>query len=457
MEKNEKIQQLKQLLDEGILSQEEFEFRKQQVLSFEDDEADAPRDNCNVKVNENSAGHTMKLCPNCGTRGDVMFCPECGTKMIDESGHTESSVSGKVCPKCGYEGDYAFCPECGSQMVAAGSINNKPANHVKQNDNAVLSEQQISMTSSNGTITNSIADGKEGSKKKIVIGVVSIGVVILIVIIAVIAGSIGKQTITFEDYSFKIPKGYQLSSSQDNQSIYTVDPNKIESLLLFDKIYDSSYDSSSFKENKLVYLETYAQELAPDTTMAISDDGSFSGVEINGINLNGKADAFYDEEDESIYIVVILQDENSSKNYVDKIKGITKSAKKLSSSSSDDNESNGSLEEYEEQALNCAKKIQEAYDGSYDLVLYDGLAVYVNTKDTGTGSTLTLVPYSCDGVEGDAIFEDGEYVMDANDSAPDDGSAVSVYYSTILENIKNPSENGFKVYNIDPDKIMRQL
>ena len=57
----------------------------------------------------------MKICPKCGTKGDVKFCPECGTEMIEEV--TEVVTNEKVCPNCGFEGDVAFCPECGTKMI----------------------------------------------------------------------------------------------------------------------------------------------------------------------------------------------------------------------------------------------------------------------------------------------------------------------------------------------------
>ena len=316
MANSEIIRKLEQLLDEGIISQEEFESRKSQVLSIDKNDVVEPTATEEGRIVETANPDSMKLCPNCGTKGHVLFCPECGTRMIDEKDFTKDTKRVAVCPNCGYEGDYAFCPECGTQMVDAEFDKS-------QTQNSGLNAITVPGIH-NGE--NSVREEKR-KKKRIVFAAVAACIVILIVIIATSVGGGGTQTVEYEDYSFKIPDYYVVVQDEPQMQIYSADNGA--TLLTLSTFYEPSYTETSFKENKVVILESLASGLVGDDLLSISDDGSFSGVEVGDSDMNGKADAFYNEDTGDIYFVVILQEDNSSKNYTKRVKGIVKSAKRL--------------------------------------------------------------------------------------------------------------------------------
>ena len=318
MDNSQKIEQLKQLVDEGILSQEEFDSRIKQIKPAEDK---ALMGDIVDDTKESTSVEAMSVCPNCGTKGTVMFCPECGTKMVDEKEYVEIGAKEKVCPKCGYKGDYAFCPECGSEMVAASSIDN--SQHFDTAHNTITSEEPVGSS----ILPSSNTASKKGIDKKVLIGGAVAGIIVIIAIIAGIALSGGTNTVEYEDYSFKIPDYYVCVQDEPTMQIYTADD--ANAMLILSTYYEPSYTVSSFKENKDVIMESLAAGLVGDDLLAISNDGSFSGVEVGGTAMNGRADGFCDEDSGYIYFVVVLQNDDSNKNYTKKVDNIVKSANRL--------------------------------------------------------------------------------------------------------------------------------
>ena len=163
---------------------------------------------------------------------------------------------------------------------------------------------------------------KQKEKKKYIkIGGIAAGAIVLVIIIAAIAGSVGKQTITFGDYSFKIPDSYQLA----NDGLITTVYGDGESAIVFNRTSESFYSKESFAYEKHDIMERIVWGISSD--MSLSSDGTFSG-NVEGISMTGKIDAFYDEEDEYVYIVAVVQNDESSENHIKQLRSIIKSAKR---------------------------------------------------------------------------------------------------------------------------------
>lgn len=269
MEAFEKLQETKKLLEQGIITDEEFQEIKTRLLD----------------------------------------------EMINESPKKEEThvATPEVAPT--------------AQVAPTATPTTRVAPTATPTTTEMVDKQQVLSRDLCDQQTNNTSTSNKG-RKKIIIGGAAAGAVLLIIIIALFAGSNGMKEVSFGDYTFEIPKEYTFASSDGDMDIYSVGSTDYDALLAFSRIYNDSFYTGSFEENKLAILEGVAQGMTDDYSMAISDDGTFTGVEVGGENMNGKADAFYDEDDGYIYIIVISQDEDSNKDYLKEVTSITKSAKK---------------------------------------------------------------------------------------------------------------------------------
>lgn len=70
-----------ELYEKGLLTKEEFDLKKSELLSINSPIAEQPNDMEEISpIEENLKG---KFCPNCGSEvdADSNFCTDCGTKL----------------------------------------------------------------------------------------------------------------------------------------------------------------------------------------------------------------------------------------------------------------------------------------------------------------------------------------------------------------------------------------
>ena len=152
MDSVEKLQQLKQLLDEGIISKEEFEDRKARILFPEDmkeeqkAEEESAAEKIKIEQSLDEAPNTKQItikrkCPKCGAVVDSKFCTSCGQDL------TGPDIV-KICPNCGTETTAKFCTGCGTKLIddavgavkAGVSTTNIPSNTAGNESNISASE-----------------------------------------------------------------------------------------------------------------------------------------------------------------------------------------------------------------------------------------------------------------------------------------------------------------------------
>ena len=170
------------------------------------------------------------------------------------------------------------------------------------------------------------------------------------------------QVIEIGGYSFEIPDYYIVNEELSTEKNTDYRINDGEAVVRF------AMDSESVK-SKAEFDASY-EEWLDGVVSGVADKGNRVGnyytCELNGASAGGKTEVFYNEDNSTVIVALLLQYDNSSADYLPDFEKVLSSAKKVEATASDNSDNDDSGESSDSDISPEFKKTMDDYEAWFD-------------------------------------------------------------------------------------------